>query len=48
VPPPSEEEEDEVVDAPVIPVEEYQLPDRSEEETLRRAIEESELIELGN
>jgi hypothetical protein len=48
VPPPLEEEEDEVVDAPVLPVDEYQPPDLSEEEALRRPIEESELIELDN
>jgi hypothetical protein len=53
VPPPpkeeEEEEEEEVVEAPVLPVELYKPPDLSEEEeALRWAIEESELIELGN
>jgi hypothetical protein len=42
------EEEEEVVEAPVLPVEQYQPSDLSEEEVLRRAIEESELVELGN
>jgi hypothetical protein len=37
------EEEEEVVEAPVLPVEQYQPPDLSEEEALRRAIKESEL-----
>jgi hypothetical protein len=50
LPPPEEEEAEEaneVVDAPVLPVEQYQPPDLSEE-ALRRAIEESELVDLGN
>jgi hypothetical protein len=29
-------------------MEEYQQPDLSDKETIRRAIEESELIELGH
>jgi hypothetical protein len=36
------------VEAPVLPVEQYQPSDMSEEEAIRRAIEESELAELGN
>jgi hypothetical protein len=51
VPPPAEEEEEvaeEVVEVPMLPVEQYQPPDLSEEVALRRAIEESELVELGN
>jgi hypothetical protein len=47
-PPEAEEEKDEVVEAPVLPVDEYQPPDLLGEEALRRAIEESELVELGN
>jgi hypothetical protein len=43
-PAPSEEEEAKEV---VIPVEEYQPPNLSEEEAIRRAMEESELLELG-
>jgi hypothetical protein len=43
VPPPEEEKAEEVT----LPVEEYQPPDLSEEEAIRRAIEESELLELG-
>jgi hypothetical protein len=48
--PPSEKEEkeEEVAEAPALPVEQYQPPDLSEEEALRWAIEESELTELGN
>jgi hypothetical protein len=42
------EEEEQVVEAPVLPVEQYQPPDLSEEEALRQAIEESELAELRN
>jgi hypothetical protein len=42
-PPEAEEEKDEVVEAPVLPVDEYQPPDLLGEEALRRAIEESEL-----
>jgi hypothetical protein len=41
---PSPPEEEEVA----IPMEEYQQPDLSDKETIRRAIEESELIELGH
>jgi hypothetical protein len=51
LPPPEEEEAEEaneVVDAPVLSVEEYHPPDLLEEEALRRAIEESELVDLGN
>jgi hypothetical protein len=43
-----EEEEEEVVEASVLPVEQYQPPDLSEEEAIRRAIEEGELAEFGN
>jgi hypothetical protein len=47
--PPEEEEDEEAVEVPALPVEEYQPPDLSEEEeALRRAIEESDLIELAN
>jgi hypothetical protein len=42
-PPLGKEEADEVM----IPVEEYQPPDLLEEEAIRRAMEESELLELG-
>jgi hypothetical protein len=31
-----------------LPVEEYQPPNLSEQEAIRRAIEESELLELGH
>jgi hypothetical protein len=51
VPPPPEEDDDkeeQVVEAPVLPVEQYQPPDLSDEEALQRAIEKSELAELGN
>jgi hypothetical protein len=48
VPPPPEVEEAEEAKEVPLPVEEYQPPDVSEEEALRRAIEESELVELGN
>jgi hypothetical protein len=41
--PPEEEEAEEMA----LPVEEYQPPELSEEEAIRRAIEESELLELG-
>jgi hypothetical protein len=44
VPPSLEEEEAEQV---ALPVEEYQPPDLLEEEAIRRAIEKSELLELG-
>jgi hypothetical protein len=51
VPPPleeDEEEEEQVVEAPMLPVEQYHPPDLlEEEEALRRAIEKSELAELG-
>jgi hypothetical protein len=43
VPWPDEEEAEEVA----LPVEEYQPLDLSEEEAIQRAIEESELLELG-
>jgi hypothetical protein len=43
-----DEEEDQVVEAPVLSVEQYQPPDLSEEEALRWAIEESELADLRN
>jgi hypothetical protein len=43
LPPPEEEEAEEVA----IPMEEYQPPDLSEEEAIRRAMEESKLLELG-
>jgi hypothetical protein len=43
LPPPEEEEAEEVA----ISVEEYQPPDLSEEEAIRRAMEESKLLELG-
>jgi hypothetical protein len=46
--PPKEEEDEEAVEAPALPVEEYQPPVLSEEEALRRAIEKSKLIELAN
>jgi hypothetical protein len=51
VPPPPEEEEEvaeEVVEASALSVELYQPPDLSEEEALWWAIEESELVVLGN
>jgi hypothetical protein len=47
-PPPEEDEEEQVMEVPVLPVEQYQPLDQSEEEALRRAIEESELAELRN
>jgi hypothetical protein len=47
VSPPLEEEE-EVVEASVLPVEQYQPPDLSKEEALRQAIEKNELVELDN
>jgi hypothetical protein len=43
-----EKEEEQVMEASVLPVEQYQPPNLSEEEALRRAIEESELAELEN
>jgi hypothetical protein len=43
-----EEEEEQVVEALVLPVERYQSLDLSEEEVLRRAIEERELVELDS
>jgi hypothetical protein len=43
VPPPEEDEAEEVA----LPVEEYQPPDLLEEEAIRWAIEESELLGLG-
>jgi hypothetical protein len=46
VPPPPEEDEEEEV--PVLPVEQYQPPNLSEQEALRQAIEESKLTELAN
>jgi hypothetical protein len=51
VPSPPEEDNDEeehVMEAPVLMVEQYQPLDLSDEDALQRAIEESELIELGN
>jgi hypothetical protein len=48
-PPEADEEKDEqVVEAPVLPVEQYQPSDLSSEEALERGIEESELAELRN
>jgi hypothetical protein len=46
LPPPEEDEEEEeqVVEALVLPVEQYQPSDLSEEEALRQAIEESALV----
>jgi hypothetical protein len=51
VPPPPEEDKEEkeqVVEASMLPVEQYQSLDLSEEEALRRDIKEGELAELGN
>jgi hypothetical protein len=44
---PSPPEEKEEAEEAALPMEEYQPSDLSEEETIQRAIEESELFELG-